>query len=127
MKKIIIALAVIAILVFSYYLFGNYSTGERAGTVSKLSQRGALFKTYEGQLNVGALSGETGSPASNLWDFSVHSGDKEVIKQLEDALLNGKRVRLFYKEKFVRFFWQGDSKYYVYKVEQASQPAANPR
>jgi len=118
MKTVIIVLAAIAILVCSYFLFGNYSTGERAGTVSKLSQKGIIFKTYEGQLNLGGLSGETGSPASSLWSFSVRSGDQEVIQPLEEALLNGKRVRLFYKEKFVRFFWQGDSKYYIYKVEQ---------
>ncbi|MES2731764.1 MAG: hypothetical protein V4714_08450 [Bacteroidota bacterium] len=117
MKKILFAIIALVLLVFGYFMFGNYSTGERAGTVSKLSQKGFIFKTYEGQLNLGGLSGETGSPSSSLWSFSVHSGDKEVIKQLEEALLNGKRVRLLYNEKYVRFFWQGDSKYYVHKVE----------
>ena len=118
MKKILIGIAVVLVLAFSYFLFGSYSEGERAGTVSKLSRKGVVFKTFEGQLNLGGLSGETGSPASSLWSFSVGGSADEITKQLDEALLNGRRVRLFYKEKYVRFPWQGDSKYFVYKVEQ---------
>lgn len=117
MKKIIIGIAILVILFLAYALFGSYSDGYRAGTVSKLSKKGYVFKTYEGQLNLGGLSGETGSPASSLWSFSVDGGEHDVIKQLDDALLSGKRVKLYYKEKFILFFWQGDSKYYIYKVE----------
>jgi hypothetical protein len=30
---------------------------------------------------------------------------------------NGDRVRLFYKERYARLFWNGDTKYFIYKVE----------
>ena len=119
LKLIVIGITILGVLILGYVMFGSYSSGTRAGTVVKLSHRGVLFKTYEGQLNLGGFSGETGSPASSLWDFSVDGGKTEVIQQLEDASLNGKRVKLYYKEKFYQFSWRGDTKYFVYKVETA--------
>ncbi|MDO1449147.1 hypothetical protein Q0590_22915 [Rhodocytophaga aerolata] len=120
-KIIFISLVVLILLVGGYYIFGSYSEGSRAGTIVKLSRRGVLVKTYEGQLNLGGFSGETGSPASSLWDFSVSSGQEDVIRQLEEASLNGKRVKLYYKEKFFQLSWRGDTKYFVYKVESGPQ------
>jgi hypothetical protein len=120
-KIVSISLAVLVLLIGAYYIFGSFSEGSRAGTIVKLSRRGVLIKTYEGQLNLGGFSGETGSPASSLWDFSVSSGKDEVIRQLEEASLNGRRVKLYYKEKFFRLPVRGDTKYFVYKVEAAPQ------
>lgn len=102
---------------FMFVLFGHYSEGERGGTVSKMSRKGFVFKTYEGQLNVGGLAGETGSPASALWNFSVDGSDKEVIQRLDSALLNGRRVKVHYVEKYYTFPWQGETNYFVDKVE----------
>ena len=118
-KIIFFAVVILVLAIGSYFVFGNYSQGTRAGTVVKMSHRGVLFKTYEGQLNLGGFSGETGSPASSLWDFSVDGSKDEIIKQLEDASLNGKRVKLYYNEKFYNFSWRGDTKYFIYKVETA--------
>jgi hypothetical protein len=119
-KIIFFAVVILVLAIGSYFVFGNYSQGTRAGTIVKMSHRGVLFKTYEGQLNLGGFSGETGSPASSLWDFSVDASKDEIIKQLEDASLNGKRVKLYYNEKFYNFSWRGDTKYFIYKVETSS-------
>lgn len=118
-KLFFIGIVVLALLIGAYFIFGNYSSGSRAGTIVKLSNRGNVVKTYEGQLNLGGFTGESGSPATSLWDFSVDGGKEEVIKQLEEASLNGKRVKLYYKEKFYTLPWRGDTKYFVYKVETA--------
>ena len=120
-KIVFFAIVALVVLIGAYYIFGSYSEGSRAGTIVKLSRRGMIIKTYEGQLNLGGFSGETGSPASSLWDFSVDGGKDEVIKQLEEASLNGKRVKLYYKEKFFQLSWRGDTKYFVYKVESGPQ------
>jgi hypothetical protein len=117
-KFIFIGIVVIAVAIFSYFLFGSYSEGTRAGTIAKLSRRGVLIKTYEGQLNIGGISTD-GSHTSPLWDFSVSNGEKEVIQQLEDAALTGAHVKLYYKEKFYTLSWRGETKYFVYKVETA--------
>jgi hypothetical protein len=118
-KLILVGIVLLVLLVGGYFLFGNYSKGTRGGTIVKLSEKGIFFKTHEGQLNVGGLTGETGSPASSLWDFSVDSSNDSLIQQLEDANLNGRRVKLYYREKFYQFSWRGDTKYFVYKVEPA--------
>ncbi|MCX2743585.1 hypothetical protein OO013_06900 [Mangrovivirga sp. M17] len=42
-------------------------------------------------------------------------------ENLNDPIDQGQRVKLHYKEKYVRFFWQGDTKYFVYEVEPVSK------
>lgn len=120
MKILKIISGVVLLLIvgfFSIMLFGHYSEGERAGTVSKMSKKGFVFKTYEGQLNLGGLSGETGSPASTLWSFSVSGSETGVVQSLDSALLNGKRVKIHYVEKYYTFPWQGETSYFIDKVE----------
>lgn len=112
-----------------YILTGwSYSDGERAGTVSKFSRRGFVFKTYEGVLNVGGFSGETGSLTPQYFDFSVR--DEAVASQITQAVKTGQRVTLHYEEKILRMPWNGDTKYYITSVEvvgpASSTSGANP-
>lgn len=123
-RIILIVVGVALLLGIGYALFGNYSSGSRGGTVAKFSHKGVAFKTYEGQLNVGAFTEREGGFAPEIWDFSVAGGNDEVREGLEDALLEGYRVKLHCHEKFFRFFWRGDSKYFVYRVERVHRPGA---
>lgn len=129
MKKILYAsLAVMIVLVISILLFisyANYSEGTRAGIVVKISKKGYLIKTIEGQLNEGGMAASDQSIVPTIWNFSVKRNKKEVVKQLEEAQLTGERVKLYYKEKYYRFPWIGDTKYYVHKVEMANTKASN--
>lgn len=118
--KLIAALVVVlALLGIGYYFFGNYSDGYRAGTVMKLSKKGLLFKTYEGELNLGMIMNESNNPVSvsNIWPFSVPANNEETLKKLDTAMMSGKRAKLHYREKFIAVPWRGDTKYIVYKVE----------
>lgn len=116
------------LLVFVLLIFGvlflltgwSFSDGERAGTISKFSRRGYLFKTYEGVLNVGGFSGETGSLTPQFFDFSVK--DDAIAKQITDAVKSGQRVTLHYEEKILRLPWNGDTKYYITSVEMVGPP-----
>lgn len=120
-KIILISIVVIVIAVGAYLVFGTYSNGYRAGTVIKLSEKGWVFKTYEGQLNMGMAIGDfAAANNTQIWDFSVSGSDDEVVKKLEEAMLSGHRVKLHYKEKFFRFFWSGDTKYFVDEVEMVN-------
>lgn len=99
-----------------YALTGwSYSDGERAGTISKFSRRGFVFKTYEGVLNVGGFSGETGSLTPQYFDFSVD--DNAVASQITQAVKTGQRVTLHYEEKILKLPWNGETKYYITGVE----------
>lgn len=114
--KIILAVILIILLGIGYYLTaGYYSKGERAGTVSKLSERGYVFKTFEGVLNEGGYSGETGTLTPKYWEFSCKIDT--TISKLQHALKTGERVTLHYQEKFFTFPWNGDTKYFITDVE----------
>jgi len=123
MKFKITLFIILALLVgVGYYLTaGYYSKGERAGTISKLSERGYVFKTYEGMLNEGGYSGETGSLTPRYFEFSCKIDT--TITKLQQALKTGERVTLQYSEKFFQFPWNGDTKYFIDNVEFLSQPA----
>jgi hypothetical protein len=124
--KLISVVIVIGILGGIWFYFtGTYSDGFRAGTVMKLSHKGFIFKTYEGQLNLGmVINQDPNSQASvnNIWEFSVDAKEKSVIDSLESAITTGHRVRLHYREKFKKLPWKGESLYFIYKVESATKP-----
>lgn len=133
MKKFLIISGVSIFLIFiavaSFLYFGNYSTGVRAGVVVKLSERGFLFKTYEGQLNIGTFGAfkNENNQLSTVFEFSVPRDRKEVIQALQEASLAGERVNLYYEEKYFHYIWLGDSKYLVTKVERLPASKQNER
>jgi hypothetical protein len=117
-KKIILGLVVFVFLVIGFaVMIANYtySEGFRAGTIVKVTKKGFVFKTTEGELNVGGIQARD---ASSIWHFSVAgSTHDEVVKQLEAAALSNQRVKLYYEEKLFKFVPRGDTKYIVVRVE----------
>jgi hypothetical protein len=113
-KIFLIVTILILGLVAWYISMGYFSSGKRAGTISKLSERGYIFKTYEGVLNEGGYSGETGTLTPRYWDFSA--AEDSVITKLNEALSTGERVTLVYHEKFIKLPWNGDTKYFIVDV-----------
>jgi hypothetical protein len=90
-----------------------------AGKVLRVTQKGMLFKTYEGKLNLetfGALKGA--SPIAESFDFSVENDQNDVIKELEQVALSGERVNLHFIKRYTTFPWRGDTKYFIEKVER---------
>jgi len=127
LKKIIIRtliiLFVLAVAIGSFFTFVPYSEGMRAGQVIKLSKKGVIFKTYEGELNTMMMpsSNTMGTITPNVWNFSVLN--REVAEQIMKSSAAGERMELHYKEKYFKFPWQGDTKYFVYKMSTAPGPA----
>ncbi len=105
--------------IFSFYYWGVYETGVMAGKVLRLSEKGVVFKTFEGKINLetfGALKGT--SPISEAFDFSVEKSNTEVIRTLQEVSLSGERVNLHFVKRYARFPWRGDTKYFVTHVER---------
>ncbi len=117
-KWVILSILLLLIVGALYYVtFGYYSDGTRVGSLVKMSRRGWVFKTYEGQLLVGGMTDGTGTMSSSMWEFSVDDDNKEVIDALEHSQKTGQRVSLHYEEKFFQLPWNGDTKYFVTGVE----------
>jgi len=113
---------VLALAIFLFFYFGTYSEGVRAGTVLKLSKRGVMFKTWEGQLDVDAFGSVTDRKGNNYlkqsFEFSVEDSEQTVIDELQTVALSGERVNLHYKEKYFKVFWKGETNSFIYKVER---------
>ena len=109
----------ILIAVFTAYIFicgMSYSKGTRTGIVIKLSQKGYVFKTYEGELNLGGVSEGDGTIMPNrIWKFSIDDSNVKIYDAITQA--EGKHVRLYYKEVLKNFFWQSETPYLIEKVE----------
>jgi hypothetical protein len=90
----LIGLLVVFGLVALYFMIAlkwSYADGDRAGWVQKLSKKGWLCKTWEGEL---ALVSLPGSPIEKF-HFTVY--DETVADDINKAM--GKRVALHYEEK----------------------------
>lgn len=116
MKKFLAILVLLIVGVVCFFVFANFSEGVRSGVLMKLSKRGIIFKTHEGQLNIGGFDQTSDVGVSNVWEFSVR--DENVLQELNNAMDNSKRVKLFYKEKYITLPWWGDTKYFVYDVDE---------
>jgi hypothetical protein len=126
MLRFLSALAVIAALVALYFfaaLKWSYSSGERAGFVQKLSEKGWVCKTWEGEMAMVSM------PGTSVEKFYFTIRDDEVAKQVTKHV--GKRVSLHYEEKVgLPTTCFGETRYFVTKVEAeldgAPPPAAAP-
>lgn len=117
-KKLLLSiLGIILFAIVIFFFWGNYtySEGTRAGDLIKISRKGYVFKTYEGQLKLGGI--DLSNPKEGLsdtWSFSVQ--DKAMVEKLEK--LQGHKVVLRYCEKNYSMPWQGDTDYFILGVEE---------
>lgn len=123
LKITVISLLLIAIAVFSFLYFATYEEGVMAGKVLRVSQKGMVFKTYEGKINLetfGALKGT--SPIAESFDFSIYKSETTLIEELQKVSLSGERVNLYFVKHYMTFPWRGDTKYFVTRVERLDHP-----
>ena len=102
-------LLVVGILAsIGYYVARTYtvSEGNRTGLLFKISKKGIVFKTYEGQVHLG---GSIQMSPQSVWDFSAK--DASIYQKLQQ--FEGKNVSLHYNELVNPFIWQGETKYIV--------------
>lgn len=100
------------ILYFTAVKYLTYSEGYRSGQLVKVSYKGLVVKTWEGQLSQGVSDGQ-------VFRFSIEDNEERVIKLLQDY--QGSNVRLHFKERYTTFFWWGDTKYFITDVEKVDQ------
>ena len=92
----------------------SYSKGIRAGYVQKLSRKGWLCKTWEGELAMVNLPGAM----PEIFRFSVRNDS--IARVIERNV--GKRVSLFYEEhRGVPTSCFAETRYYITNVRQAEQ------
>ena len=87
----------------------TYASGERAGFLQKVSKRGWICKTWEGELQLSAI------PGSQPEKFVFTTRSDSVAELLNK--LNGQRVVLDYKQhKGIPGTCFGDTEYFIVGV-----------
>lgn len=105
-----LSLVLIPMLIFALWTWVTlgyvYSAGERPGYVQKLSKKGWLCKTWEGELNMA----QPGAAPPQIFSFTIP--DDSVASALSQHL--GKRVSLTYEEhRGIPTNCFGDTDYFV--------------
>jgi lysophospholipid acyltransferase (LPLAT)-like uncharacterized protein len=104
-----ILIAIVALTIYWKYYF-TYSEGYRAGLLQKFSNKGSIFKTYEGELILSSVATTANmSIASEKFFFSV--SDETVARKIEK--MQGENVVVHYSEMNGTLPWRGETKYLV--------------
>jgi len=121
--RIILVLLIVLAAVLAFFSYATYSEGTRAGFVIKVSKKGFLFKTWEGQLNLQSFGAANPNNAfAEVFDFSIYRGDTTTYHVLQEVSLTGERINLHYEEKYAILPWQGDTRYFVTKIDRLKKP-----
>ena len=104
---VLIAILLLGAAGFTWFTLNwSYSTGERAGYIQKLSHKGWVCKTWEGEM---AMVTMPGTVAEKFY-FTVP--DDAIAAKVNAAL--GKRVSLHYEQhKWIPTSCFGESEYFV--------------
>ena len=117
MRKVIFLIVLLITLgvgvYFAFIYYVPYSEGVRSGELIKISRKGVVMKTWEGEVSQG-ISG------AQIFKFSVEDVEKKVILDLQKY--QGNYVKIYYMERYKTFPWLGDSRYFVNKVEKEKSP-----
>ena len=114
LKWLLILIVVIGFSSIYWKYFYTYSEGYRAGLLQKFSHKGAIFKTYEGEIILSSVSSNRDvTLASEKFLFTVTN--KTLMRQFDT--LQGLSVIVHYRQKNAPVFWRGDSPYLVDSVK----------
>ena len=122
-KRIFLALLVLALLVAAYFTLAlkwSYSSGERAGWIQKLSDKGWVCKTWEGELALVSMPG-----TATVEKFAFTAANDEIAAEL--VKLMGRRVNLHYEEKVgLPTSCFGETRHFVTRVTLSSEISLSP-
>ena len=101
----------------------EYSNGERTGIVYKISTTGLIWKTWEGEMNLGGVKSGDKNNVANLWEFSVT--DPTLVKRLQHAIRTNQHLTLKYTSPFLMSYKVGGSGYLVTAIEEDTLKESN--
>ena len=119
-RTLLVLLSIVVLLAVGWTwlsLNWSYSDGERAGYVQKLSRKGWLCKTWEGEIAMVTMPGAI----PDKFEFSIRDG--AVAQRINE--LAGKRVVLHYRQyKFIPNSCFGETEYFIESVREVPDTLA---
>lgn len=111
-NTVIIIILLLGFLIY-WFFYNNYGNGERKGTLIKITHRGNIFKTDEGEM---WLSCRQTMNAEKFYFSVTNDSIATVLKNLQDEC-----VQVSYIQYRGTLPWRGDNKYIVTGVTPIRQ------
>ena len=113
-RNLLIIVILLGALAIYWFYYNKYGDGERKGTLIKITHRGNVFKTDEGEMWLSCR--QTVNPEK--FYFSVTNDSLAIVlKTLQDEC-----VQVSYVQYRGTLPWRGDNKYIVTGVTPIRQP-----
>ena len=110
--KILLVIVLIAGMLIYWFFFNVFSEGERKGTLVKLTKKGNVFKTIEGEMWMSCRQ------VMNAEKFFFSVTDEALSDSL--MKMQDECVSVTYKQYRRSISWRGDSKYVVVAFTRVS-------
>ncbi len=104
-RAVLFFLFLLCAFLIYWFFFNVYSDGERKGTLIKITHKGNVFKTDEGEM---WLSCRNTMNAEKFFFSVTNDSIANTLKSLQDEC-----IQLIYKQYRAILPWRGDSKYIV--------------
>ncbi|MBI2730398.1 MAG: 6-phosphogluconate dehydrogenase [Sphingobacteriales bacterium] len=111
--SIILILLLTGIFLGYWFYYNPYSEGERKGTLIKISRKGNVFKTFEGEMWLSCR--QTVNAEKFLFSIGTEVVADSLIKLQDEC------VQLKYKEYRLSLPWRGDSHYVITGYERVKE------
>lgn len=97
-----------------YGIAPEYSIGERIGYIIKLSEKGLIWKTFEGEMQLGH-----GRQAAIQYpfEFCVAKDNQKLIEEIARYERSGKKVRIKYRQYWTAPAVKCESDYEIVQIE----------
>jgi hypothetical protein len=104
-RLFLLSVVIIIGLLIYWFFFNKYGTGERTGVLIKITHKGNIFKTDEGEM---WLSCRQMTNPEKFYFSVTNDSVVAALKALQDEC-----VQLTYQQYRAPLPWRGDSKYIV--------------
>ena len=105
MRNFLIILVLVAGFCIYWFFYNSYSKGERTGVLIKITRKGNVFKTDEGEM---WLSCRQMTNPEKFYFSVANDSITTILKNLQDDC-----VQLTYTQYRASLPWRGDTKYIV--------------
>ena len=93
---------------------GDLGSGEKLGTIVKLSTHGFFCTTYEAQLIRGGMSNGSGAFGVAPFDFTIE--DIRLVEQVKKAVEAQQEVKITYHEEMNSFCRSDSNSYFLTSI-----------
>ncbi len=107
-RNFLIGFFLVLIFCIYWFFFNSYGKGERTGVLIKITNKGNVFKTNEGEM---WLSCRQVTNPEKFYFSVVNDSIAKVLKNLQDEC-----VQLTYTQYRASLPWRGDTKYIITEV-----------